>query len=280
VERFPGVVSDNHTNRYVIEEKEEVMKKFLLVFLIIVFVSNATNAQLWKIRRYEAIASVGTTQFYGDIGGYSKGDNLLGIKDFNFSHTRYNFTTAFKYRILQDVSVRLNLALGSFHSTDKKGSNEARGFESVTSFIEPSLLGEYYFIKNKAENNFKNMKGTRSGFKAIFPTLDFYIFGGIGGLSYKVKPNAKLAQFVTTKTGFTPVIPAGIGVNMFYNRNYNFGVELSGRFTFSDNIDGYTSIHSKSNDLYHFLNFTFTYKINTGDNGLPMLRSYSKMMGR
>lgn len=239
------------------------MRKILLVFIILFVVSGSAEAQLWKVRRYEATASVGTTQFYGDIGGYSPGKNLLGIKDFNFRQTRYNITTAFKYRILSDVSIRLNLAFGSFHSTDMKGSNEARGFESVTTFFEPAVLGEYYLIKNKGENSFLQIKGSRHGFQALFPALDVYVFTGVGGLSYKVKPNDKLAPFVTEATGFTPVIPVGVGANMFYNSDFNFGVELSGRFTFSDNIDGYTSVNSKSNDLYHFLNFTFTYKINT-----------------
>jgi hypothetical protein len=239
------------------------MRRFLLVFISLVVVSLSAEAQLWKVRRLEATASLGTTQFYGDIGGYSQGKNLLGIKDFSFKQTRYNITTAVKYRILSDVSVRLNLALGSFHSTDVKGSNEARGFESVTSFFEPSILGEYYLIKNKGENSFLQLKGSRKGFQALFPALDVYIFSGVGALSYKVKPNEKLAPVVTNTSGFTPVIPAGIGVNMFYNSNFNFGVEISGRFTFSDNIDGYTSVNSKSNDLYHFLNLTFMYKINT-----------------
>jgi len=243
------------------------MRKYLLVFLTILLVSGPAEAQLWKVRRYEATASLGTTQFYGDIGGYSPGENLLGIKDFSFSHTRYNITAAVKYRILEDVSIRLNLAFGSFHSTDVKGSNEARGFESSTSFFEPAVLGEYYLIKNKGENSFLQMRGSRRGFQALFPALDVYVFTGVGGLSYNVKPNDKLAPFVTSTSGFTPVIPVGVGANMFYNSNYNFGVELSGRFTFSDNIDGYTSANSKSNDLYHFLNFTFTYKINPSRKG-------------
>ncbi len=244
------------------------MRKLLIAFLTIIFVSGPAEAQLWKVRRYEATASLGTTQFYGDIGGYSPGKNLLGIKDFSFSHTRYNFTGALKYRILNDVSIRLNLSIGSFHSTDVKGSNEARGFESVTSFFEPAVLGEYYLIKNKGENSFLQLKGSRHGLQALFPALDVYVFTGVGGLSYNAKPNNKLAPFVTNTSGFTPVVPFGVGANMFYNSDFNFGVELSGRFTFSDNLDGYTSIQSKSNDLYHFLNFTFTYKINTSRTGL------------
>ena len=245
------------------------MRKILLAVVTFVLVSTATNAQLWKLRRYEVTASMGTTQFYGDIGGYSKGDNLLGIKDFSFRQTRFNISGAIKYRILNEVSLRLNLAAGSFHSTDVRGSNEKRGFESVTTFFEPTISGEYYFIKNKRENSYLELNGKRIGPKSLLPALDFYAFGGFGGLSYKVNPNDKLAPLVTRTNGFTAVIPIGIGVNMFYSSKFDFGVELGGRFTFSDNIDGYTSKYSKSNDVYHFLNFTFTYKIKTTENGLP-----------
>lgn len=248
------------------------MRKFYLIIIALWFLSSATNAQLWKLRRYEAAVALGTTQFYGDIGGFSKGDNFLGLKDFTFRQTRLNLSAALKYRILDDVSLRINFSFGYFHSTDVRGSNENRGFESGTLFFEPAILGEYYFIKNKAENSFRLMKGDRTSLQSIFSLLDFYGFSGFGGLSFKVKPNDILAPLATKSSGFTPVIPIGVGVNIFFPSNINFGAELSGRFTFSDDIDGYTSTNSKSNDVYHFLNFTFTYKINTGENGLPSFR--------
>lgn len=247
------------------------MKKILLSLLILFLISSVSNAQLWKLRRYELTTSLGTTQFYGDIGGFSKGDNLLGLKDISFKQTRLNFTTSAKYRVLEDVSVRLNLATGYFHSTDVRGSNENRGFESVTTFFEPSLLGEYYFIKNKAENSFRLLKGDNSVLISIFSSLDFYAFTGFGGLSYKVRPNDILEPFTSKTSGFSPVIPAGVGINMFFTSYINFGIEFGARFTFSDDLEGYTSPYSQSNDTYHFLNFTFTYKINTGENGLPAL---------
>ncbi len=245
------------------------MRKILLVFVGTVILLASADAQLWKLRRYEVVASLGTTQFYGDIGGFSKGDNLLGLKDISFKQTRFNFTTNVKFRITEEVSVRLNFAFGGFRATDAKGSNELRGFEAVTTFFEPSVMGEYYFIKNKNENSFLHLKDSRRGFNALIPALDVYVFGGFGGLSYKVKPNDKLAPFVTEAKGFTPIIPAGVGFNLFYSTYVSLGMELGARFTFSDNIDGYSSVYSKSNDTYHFLNFTLTYKINTGDNGLP-----------
>ncbi len=245
------------------------MRKIILVLVAVAFLSASADAQLWKLRRYEVVASLGTTQFYGDIGGFSKGENLLGLKDISFKQTRFNFTTNIKYRIVDVASVRLNFAFGGFRATDEKGSNELRGFEAVTTFFEPSIMGEYYFIKNKNENSFLHLKDSRRGFNALIPALDVYVFGGFGGLSYKVKPNDKLAPFVTDPKGFIPVIPGGVGFNLFYTTNISLGMELSARLTFSDNIDGYSSVYSKSNDMYHFLNFTFTYKINTGDNGLP-----------
>jgi hypothetical protein len=248
------------------------MKKLLIIISILLLLPHAGNAQLWKIKRYELSGSIGTTQFYGDIGGYSQGDNLLGIKDFTFNNTRYNITGNFRYKILQNVSVRLNLAFGSFHSTDAKGSNEDRKFESRTMFFEPSLLGEYYIIKNKSENSFLFVKGDKTAFLSIFQSLDFYGFTGFGGLLYKVNPNDNLKPYVAKLTGLKPVIPLGLGVKMNYSSIFNFGLEFGARFVFSDRIDGYSSEYSKHYDMYHFLNLSITYKIPTGPKGGPQFK--------
>jgi len=251
-------------------QKFIAMKKLLIIIAGLCFLSTVTDAQLWKLRRYEVSAGIGTTQFFGDIGGYSNDKNLLGIKDFAFNHTRFNINTSVRYRILEDVSARVNLAFGIFHSTDAGGSNESRGFESSTIFFEPSLIGEYYFIKNKGENSFSFLKGDRRTLHSIFAYLDFYAFTGFGGLSYKVTPNNVLSPYVTSTGGFTGVVPLGIGVSLIYSSNINLGIEFGGRFTFSDNLDGFTSVHSRANDIYHLLNFTFTYKMKTRENGLPV----------
>lgn len=245
------------------------MKKLLIIITSLIFLSPVTNAQLWKLRRYEFSAGIGTTQFYGDIGGYSPDKNILGLKDFTFNHTRFIINTSLRYRISEVFSARVNMVFGIFHSTDARGSNINRGFESSTLFIEPSLIGEYYFIKNKSENSFVFLKGSNKLLTSIFESLDLYAFAGFGGLAYKENPNSMLTPYVTKTGGFTGVVPLGAGITMIYNSKINFGIELGGRFTLSDNLDVYTSAFSKSNDVYHLLNFTFTYKINTGNNGLP-----------
>ena len=168
------------------------MKKLLIISLMFFLLLPVTDAQLWKARRYEAVFGVGTTQFFGDIGGFSNDENILGIKDFTFLQTRFNLNTGMRYRISEDFAVRLSLVFGMFHSTDARGSNENRGFESGTMFFEPALLGEYYFIKNKAENSFVFLKGNTSLLKSAFQAMDFYAFAGAGGLAFHVNPNDKL----------------------------------------------------------------------------------------
>ena len=250
------------------------MKRPFLVILLLCFIVSFTNAQLiWKQRRFEAVAGLGPSFFFGDIGGYTQGKNILGIKDITLKQTRFDFNANFKYRITQDINIRLSLTSGFLHATDVRGSNENRGFEASTIIIEPALLGEYYFIKNKTENSYLFSKGENPTLSGIFKSLDFYVFAGIGGVGYSIKGNSKLENFGINPGGFTAVIPVGVGSTLIYSPNFNFGVELSGRYSFTDYLDGYSNIqYSRSNDVYYFLNFTITYKLKTGANGWPSFR--------
>jgi hypothetical protein len=249
------------------------MKRSILTLLLFCFIVSIGNGQIWTLRRWEAAAGIGPSFFFGDIGGYSQTKNILGLKDITFKQTRFNFNINLKYRITQTLNLRFSLTSGMLHATDERGSNENRGYEATTFIIEPSLIGEYYFIKNKAENSYLFTKGEDTGFNGFIRSLDFYVFSGIGGCSYSVKGNSKLENYGINPGGFTAVIPVGVGSTLIYSPNFNFGVELSGRYSFTDYLDGYTNIqYSRSNDLYYFLNFTITYKLKTGANGLPSFR--------
>ncbi|MCK7539335.1 MAG: hypothetical protein MZV63_54705 [Marinilabiliales bacterium] len=43
------------------------------------------------------LAGSGTSQFYGDVGGYTIGENALGLKDITFKQTRFNVNGSFRY---------------------------------------------------------------------------------------------------------------------------------------------------------------------------------------
>jgi hypothetical protein len=250
------------------------MKRSLVVIILFCIVTQISlSQQIWRTKRCEAIAGIGTTQFFGDIGGFSKTENILGIKDVSFLQTRFNLYLGAKYKIRNDLNVRLNLVYGMLHATDNRGSNEFRGFDARTTIFEPTVIGEYYFIKSKLGDSYLFSAGRRTTMRRFFSALEFYAFTGIGGLSYNVKGNDLLIARGLKNRGFTAVIPVGLGVNLLFKPDYNLGLELGGRYAFSDYLDGYTSQFSSSNDVYYFLNVTFTYKIRTNAKGVPSFLS-------
>lgn len=239
------------------------MRKISFLMVVLLSLSVTSQAQFWKLRRFELGGGLGTTQLYGDIGGFSRGKNLLGLKDFSFKQMSFNANASGRYRITSDFTARLNLAYGGFHSTDARGSNESRGYESKTRFFEGAAIGEFYFLRNRAEGSFLAQKGRRFPFNSFLSMLDCYAFTGFGMVSYNVKPNEMLQPKTTNPKGVSPVIPIGAGVNFSYSPDLNFGVELGGRYVFSDNLDGYTSQYSEGNDIYYFFNVSAIYKIKT-----------------
>jgi hypothetical protein len=251
------------------------MKRSVLIGLFLSLIITAAEAQqdqLWKLRRYEVSVGIGPSFFFGDVGGYSKSQNILGIRDISSKQIRFNLNTNLKYRITNNFNARLSLTYGLFHATDIRGSNEMRGFTATMSVFEPSVIAEYYFIKNRNESSYIFTKGKEAGFARLMKSLDFYALTGLGGLFYTIKGNDELVSTGLDSGGITTVIPLGVGTTLIYSPDFNFGVELSGRYSFSDNLDGYTSQYSSSNDVYYFLNFTITYKLRTGPRGLPSFR--------
>jgi hypothetical protein len=226
----------------------------------------------WKYRRWEMMAGIGTSQLYGDIGGYTPGQNALGFKDFSFSNLRFSLNGGMRYWINDSFAVRGNLAIAGLHCSDDKGSNETRAFESSTFLFEPSVLGEVDIIKSKYESMNLFGKGSRNLFVSLLYTINVYGFAGVGGAVYSVNYNDVAVVGTLKDGGFSAVFPVGIGIRMQYNTRVSFGIEWSNRFTLSDYIDGYTSQYSNHNDMYRFFNLTYCYKLRTGKNGGPVFR--------
>jgi hypothetical protein len=248
------------------------MKRSILIILIFFLAIPFSQAQLWRMRRWEAVGGIGPSFFFGDIGGYTIGKNVIGFKDMNYRQTRFDINANLKYRITRTVNARLSMTYALFHASDARGTNEGRAFEAVTSAFEPALIGEYYFIKNYAENSYLFVRRKESFFRELLRSLDFYAYAGIGGLAYRVKGNDALVAHGMETGGFTAVVPGGLGATLIYSPNLNFGIEVGGRYTLTDFLDGYTSQYSKANDVYYFLNFTVTYKLKSGPHGLPSFR--------
>lgn len=239
------------------------MKRNIAFLLAFTLVLQPGNCQLWKLRRVELTGSAGLTHFSGDIGGYPRGENLLGLKNLSIKQTGLDLSAGIRYRMLEDLSVRANVASGIFSSSDAHGANRSRDFASTTTFVEPSLLGEFYIIRNKLENSYLYVRGKRSPNHSFMSSVDIYVFSGIGAIYYNALPNSKLFPLATQRTGLAALIPAGIGFARNIPGNRSFGIEAGGRYVFSDEIEGFAPPGSNSNDRYYFLNFIITWKVKT-----------------
>ncbi|MFN2313413.1 MAG: DUF6089 family protein [Bacteroidales bacterium] len=259
-----------------------MIKRLILVFMVGLVSAPFVSAQLWKMKRYEVMAGVGTSQFYGDVGGYTIGENALGLRDLTLKQTRFNVNGSFRYFITDAIAARLSLSYLMLHATDERGNNQDRGYEATTSLFEPALLGEYYFVRNRERNSFlfQTYRGrSRNRIKDFFRSIDVYAVTGIGGAGYNVFSGNDSIQLrawnvnpTLQRRGFTAVIPLGVGAKLTFDPNILFGVEFTGRYAFSDYLDGYTSQWSQRNDVYHTFSFTFNYRIKTARNGLPSFR--------
>ena len=252
------------------------MRRICLIIFLSCAIIPLSEAQLWKMKRYELGGGIGPSMFFGDVGGFSKTINILGLRDISLIQTRFNVNLNFKYRITQDINIRLNLTSGLLHATDSRGSNEKRGYDASILIFEPAVIGEYYLIKNSVENSYLFSKGRGGFLQGFLGLLDVYAFTGIGGLSYSINENDKLIarQLLDgiTPGSFTAVVPIGIGTNFSYSPNLCLGLEFGARYSFTDNLDGFTSPNSSSNDLYDFFNFTVIYKMKTTSKGFPSFR--------
>lgn len=245
-------------------------RRFYLIYLIAFLFPYFSDAQVWKMRRYEAMGGILTSNYFGDIGGYSKGDNALGLKDFRLSQTRPGFYLGARYKVLENLSAKLNLTYAFLHGTDEGGVNEGRNFKFSTTVFEPSVQVEYSFLPEKGSRSYLMMKG--KGIGTFQPSFSAYVFAGLGGAFFGTKKleNLENVDFEYGKAAL--VIPVGIGVKIDLNPKFFAGFDLGGRFTTTDYLDAYTSQFSKSNDVYYFGVFSLIYKIKTSRTGWPVFR--------
>ncbi|MEA1887884.1 MAG: DUF6089 family protein [Bacteroidota bacterium] len=247
------------------------MKRVFLLLLLFIFLNPVANAQLWKLRRYEIYGGIGTAQVLGDIGGFSIGENALGLKDVLIKQTRFNLKAGMRYRIEERVGITFDINFAVMHASDVKGSNVNRGYESSITLFEPLVKGEYYFLKNNAESSYRFIKGDRI-FNSVLAKLDGYIYTGLAPAFFNAKPNDALDERDIKNSGVALAIPIGLGFNYLIRPNSMIGVDLGLRYTTSDYIDGYTSQYSTHNDVYYLMTFVYTHKLKTSERGLPTFR--------
>jgi len=242
------------------------------ILLILLFLPLSSNAQSWKLRRYEASVSLCTSQIYGDIGGSADANNLYGLKDIQILKTRPSVAFGARYKIDERMAVKVNLIFGMVSGNDEKSRNDDRNFSFTSTIIEPSAQFEYYLIserKSVSSGASFSRRGMINNFGKLYP----YVFAGVGGIisNPKLLRNDVPVILDESISKFGLTFPLGIGIKTSLNSKVSLGFEFGRRFTTTDNIDGYTSEWSKANDLYDIGMFSLIYKIPTDRRGRPIL---------
>jgi hypothetical protein len=251
----------------------KMLLKPLLFFLFAALLVFPAEAQRWKILRFEGSIGLGSCNIFGDIGGSATQANLFGLKDIQFSTSRPSLVLGARYKLDENMALKLNINLCLGGGTDAKSIHAENGRTySFTSFLaEQSLQYEYYIISEDKIRH-SNALFTHSGMINNYSRISFYGFAGLGGLFYSAKiTGTSPTPDLETKLGpgYTLAIPAGLGLKFVYSDHWSFNAEIGYRYSLSDGLDGLTTKYSKANDIYWITSVTACYRIKTNRDGYP-----------
>ncbi len=238
--------------------------RHLIVFGLLLTTGTTTFGQQWTPSRFELLGGVSVCQMFGDVGGSASdpGSTLLGLKDISFSAMRPGVNLGTRYNALPLVSFKGLVSSYVMTASDKGSRNENRGFKATVFVTDFAVTGEYY-IKRASDSKAFSIMSVRGGVRPYGNPLSLYVYAGLGGAYFNSSGNATLKESprYVGGTGFTAIIPIGLGVKVNLMPRVAFNGELGTRMAFTDNLDAYTSPFSKANDIYYTLTLGVSYKI-------------------
>jgi hypothetical protein len=271
--------------------------KIKAFFLVLFIAALSLNAQSWKLMRWEFMVGTGTAHIFGDFTGIPSvnNENMFGLKDIVWEDTRPSMVFAMRYKISNRFSARMNLMYGRGTADGRTNEYNPRDAVAKVNLIELSPQIEYYFIREEKKARSAAIFNRR-GMLNNYSTFTAYLFTGVGGLLYN--PTEIEGFFVDRRAYnsrqrgyplevhekqflFTGVIPAGIGAKYILDSRIVLGVEIGGRLTFSDKVDGFKPDQTRlvdevypngsAKDFYYFTSINLSYKLRTNQNGWPIL---------
>jgi OOP family OmpA-OmpF porin len=248
------------------------MKRISLLLLATLFISLTIYSQRWKLKRYEAVIGMGTTNIFSDLGGRIDATSMLFIQDITFRDTRPSIYTAVRFKISPRYATKLALIYGYGKTEDFEGSrNENRQFHSKTHLAEITGHIEYYLIQETKRWRSAAMFNRR-GMLNNYSTISAYVFGGIGLTKYwnNLQIEPRPTDTYDDRNKIIPSFPLGIGLKYIISDKWIIGYEIGGRYTFCDYIDGIKPGASKHHDIYWISALNLNYRIKTSRRGLPL----------
>ena len=242
------------------------MKRLITFLILMLLLTGLGHSQMWKSAKFEVYGGVTAFQYFGDIGGAAGDTKLLGLMDINLLKTRPGISAGARYQISKPIQIKVAFTSGLITQTDMNSRNENRNFAFSTTINELAIMGEYYLIPESDENYFYQIMQMRGGQTHYKQPFSVYLTFGIGGFLYNVTPKAGLIgnRSFNPGKGIAAFVPLGGGVKYAFLPQISIGLEIIGRLTSTNTLDGYDSPNASFNDFYHSILIKLNYKIRTG----------------
>lgn len=233
---------------------------FMFVSLLISSDADAQRAARWRRMRYEVIYGLGGANFLGELGGANQvGTNF--VRDFEITQTRPLASIAMRYKIMQDLAVKVGLYFAYLHGDDKTTTEQYRRNRNLrfrSPIIEFGPQFEYSIFRERIghQYNLRRIRGIK-GFAIntyFFVGLTGFWFnpqGQLDGKWYNLQPLGTEGQgLIPTRKKYSRIqiaIPYGIGFKYGLSRKWAIGIEYGTRKTFTDYIDDVSTTYFDNN---------------------------------
>ncbi len=235
--------------------------KFVQFYLLILILAYPARGADWRAMPYEFYTGIGTTSYFGDIGGSADENTWYGLKDLDIFRSRPGIIAGLRHFPSDYFGVSGSLALGWLSGDDTGGRNEVRGYVFNTIIFEPLARIEFFPVRDKMLLRGVN----RQGLVRNYGTFSAYLFAGAGAVIYHVMPNDNLRdrqERDNIEHGMvTMVLPVGAGAKLGISNRIDIGFEIGGRYALNDYLDGFTSPFASSNDIYYLTTVQIIYRL-------------------
>lgn len=243
------------------------MKKKLKagILLFLVFLTYSGSAQYfstrnsWKKEQKEILIGGGLANFLGDLGGLNKIGTHYSYADLESSLFRPALSLGYRYRLSKKWAVRseltgLQVAGNDKLTTEKFRHNRNLNFKS--NIIELSVNAEFALSFDKHGNRYRLKNTMKRRYKSYGSY--YYLTVGIGAFYFNPKEQLgsnwyNIHDYSLEGQGlpggprqFSRIsfsIPMGIGARYSVSRKISIGIEYLFRKTFTDYIDGVSTVY-------------------------------------
>jgi len=241
-----------------------LLKRICLLTVVILGISvvNQCYAQYfnsrngyWKNERHAFGFGVGAINFLGELGGRDQiGTNF--INDLELSETRPNLMINYRYQFGRRFFARAQYTFGIIGGNDvltEEIFRRNRNLHFRSTIHEISLQMEANILDFSKKNLYdRDIKQSKLAGSSLYVTAGvgvtrFNPQGNFNGDWYKLRALGTEGQMQDDGPEpyslYTVVIPVGIGFRIDLNRQWNIGLEVAHRITFTDYIDDVSTVY-------------------------------------